>query len=64
MLVVGIRLIIEAKLKKLKSLHKGITPTNITHLTTVIIGGIAVVAGSFSFPGIRIESAAFHAIRG
>ncbi len=64
MLVVGIGLMIEVKIDKLKTLKEGITPANITHLTTVCVGAIAIIAGVFSFPGIRIETAAFHAIKG
>ncbi|MCK5149690.1 hypothetical protein KAJ87_02085 [Candidatus Pacearchaeota archaeon] len=64
MLIIGSGLIIEAKVKKLKSLSKGITSSNITHLTTVIIGLIAIVAGVFSFPLIRIVNPSFLAIKG
>ena len=64
MLIIGAGLIVEAKVKKLKSLSKGITSNNITHLTTVIIGFIAIVAGVFSFPLIKIVNPAFLAIRG
>jgi len=64
MLIIGAGLIIEAKVKKLKSLSKGLTSNNITHLTTVIIGTIAIIAGIFSFPTIRITNAPFLAIKG
>lgn len=64
MMVIGIGLIIEAKIKKLKSLKRGITSNNITHLTTVIIGVIAIIAGIFSFPPIRIVNPSFLAIKG
>ncbi len=64
MLIIGTGLIIEAKIKKLKSLSRGITSNNITHLTTVIIGLIAIVAGIFSFPMIRIINPCFLAIKG
>ena len=64
MLIIGGGLIIEAKIKKLKSLSRGLTSNNITHLTTVIIGMIAIIAGIFSFPLIRIINPAFVAIKG
>ena len=64
MLIIGTGLIIEAKIKKLKSLSRGLTSNNITHLTTVIIGLIAIVAGIFSFPTIRIINPCFLAIKG
>ena len=64
MLIIGAGLIVESKIRKLKSIEKGITSNNLTHLTTVIIGGIAVIAGIFSFPPIRIVNPAFLAIKG
>ena len=64
MLIIGLGLIIEAKIKKLKSLANGFTSTNITHLTTIVIGFIAILAGIFSFPAIRIETPGFLAIKG
>jgi len=64
MLIIGAGLIIEAKVKKLKSLSRGLTSNNITHLITVIIGAIAIIAGIFSFPAIRIINPSFLAIKG
>ncbi len=64
MLIIGVGLIIEAKVKKLKSLSRGITSNNLTHLTTVIIGVIAIIAGIFSFPYFRIINPPFLAIKG
>ena len=64
MLVIGLGFIIEAQIKKLKSLSKGLTSNNFTHLTTVIIGLVAIIAGVFSFPQIRIINPAFLAIKG
>lgn len=65
MIVIGIGLIIEAEIKKLKSLKRqGITPTNFTHLTTAIIGGFAFLAGVLSFPAINLQNPAFLAVKG
>jgi len=64
MLIIGVGLIIEAKVKKLKSLSKKLTSNNITHLTTVIIGLIAIIAGIFSFPAINFSNPSFVAIKG
>jgi predicted small integral membrane protein len=64
MFVIGIGLILEAKSKNLKSLTHGLDKNNFTHLTTVVIGCIALIAGIFSFPGIRIEAAGFLAVKG
>jgi uncharacterized membrane protein HdeD (DUF308 family) len=64
MFVVGIGLMIEARVKKLRSLSRGITSNNITHLTTVIIGFVALIAGIMSFPPINVVNPAFLAIKG
>lgn len=64
MFIIGLGFIVEAQIRKLRTLAKGLDPSNFTHLTTIIIGLIAVVAGIFSFPGIRIESPGFLAIKG
>ncbi len=64
MLIIGVGLILESKVRRLKSIEKGMNSNNFTHLTTVIIGIIAIVAGIFSFPFIRINNPAFLAIKG
>lgn len=65
MILLGAGLIFEAKIKKLKNISKkGLSQNNFTHLITIIIGGIAIIAGIFSFPGIRIINPAFIAIKG
>jgi len=65
MFVVGIGLILESRFKWIKSLpEKGLTSNNFTHLTTMVIGSIALVAGIFSFPEVRIDNPAFIAIKG
>jgi hypothetical protein len=64
MFIIGIGLIIESKLRRLKSLGNGITSNNVTHLTTIIIGSIAIIAGIFSFPWIKITFPGFIAIKG
>lgn len=64
MFIIGGGLALEAKVKKLKSLKRGITSNNITHLTTIIIGIVAIMAGIFSFPSIKITHPSFLAIKG
>lgn len=65
MIVIGIGFIIEAKFDTLKKIRvEGLNPTNFTHLTTLIIGVIAIVAGIFSIPAIRIEATGFLAVKG
>jgi hypothetical protein len=65
MTTIGIGFIIEGQITKLKNIkYQGLTPTNFTHLTTVIIGVIAVITGIFSIPAIRIEAHGFLAVTG
>lgn len=65
MIVIGIGFIIEAKFDTIKKIRvEGITPTNFTHLTTLIIGVIAIFAGIFSIPQIAIEATGFLAVKG
>ena len=65
MFIIGIGLSIEIQLKKLKLIPKqGLTRDNITNLITVIIGVVAIIAGIFSFPSIRIENPSFLAVKG
>ncbi len=63
LLVIGLGLIIEARIKTLKSLSKKLTSNNFTHLTTAIIGFIAIL---FSLPllKIQIQNPVFDAIKG
>ena len=65
MIVIGVGLIFEAEIKKLKNLKKeGLTPGNFTHLTTAIIGLFALMAGLFSFPLIDFQNQSFLAVKG
>lgn len=65
MIAIGIGFIIEAKFETLKNIRRqGLNPTNFTHLTTLIIGVIAIFAGIFSIPIIRIEATGFLAVKG
>jgi peptidoglycan/LPS O-acetylase OafA/YrhL len=64
MLVVGAGLLVDADLKTLKSLKRGLTPKNFTHLVVAVIGTLAVVAGIFSLPRITIEHPMFLSIKG
>jgi len=65
MFIIGIGLIIEIKLSRLKALStEGMNKENFTNLITVIVGFVAIIAGIFSFPPIRIEIPAFLAVKG
>jgi hypothetical protein len=64
MFIIGGGLVLEAKFKNLRSLANGLNKNNFTHLTTVVIGIIAIIAGIFSFPPIRVETPGFLAVKG
>lgn len=64
MLVIGGGMILEANFDKIKSLKHGLNSGNFTHLTTMIIGVIAILAGIFSIPQIRVETPGFLAVKG
>jgi hypothetical protein len=65
LLILGLGLIAEGQVKRIGSIREqGLTPTNFTHLITIIVGVIAVLAGIFSIPLIRVETAGFLAVKG
>ena len=65
MLIIGGGLILESEAKSLVAIKEvGLTSTNFTHLITIIIGFIAVLAGIFSLPLIRLHNPSFVAIKG
>jgi hypothetical protein len=65
MLILGIGLIIEVKLQRLKSIYShGLTRDNFANIIVIIIGIFAIVAGIFSFPQIRVSNPSFVAIKG
>ena len=64
MIIIGIGLIWETNFGEIKTLAKGINPSNLTHLTTIIVSVIAVIGGIFSIPQIRIDNPGFLAIKG
>lgn len=65
MIILGVGLILEVKLQKLRSISRGgITRDNFTYIITIIIGIFAIFAGIFSIPFIRIDNPSFIAIKG
>jgi hypothetical protein len=64
MVIIGIALILEAQISKLRTIASGLTHENFSRLVTVIIGAIAIFAGIFSFPRIEFTNPAFVAIKG
>ena len=65
MLVIGFGLVVEGQITKFGRIkHEGLNPKNFTHLITVVIGILAIIAGAFSLPFIRIETSGFLAVKG
>tara|TARA_Y100000310_G_scaffold345793_1_gene470022 strand:- start:9783 stop:10181 length:399 start_codon:yes stop_codon:yes gene_type:complete len=67
MFIIGIGLVVEGDpfTLKLRSLrHEGLNPKNFTKIITSVIGLIAIFAGIFSFPNVRIETQGFIAVKG
>lgn len=65
MLIIGVGLIIEGQISTLRQIrYQGLTPTNFAHLTTVIVGTIAIFAGLVSLTQVGIESSSLNAVKG
>lgn len=64
MIIIGTGLIMETKFEKIKTLSQGLNGSNMTYLTTLIVSVVAILAGIFSIPQIRIENPGFLAIKG
>lgn len=64
MFVIGVALVLESDYHVLKTLRHDVNPKNFNHLTTAIVGVIAIVAGIFSLPQIRLEHPMFLSVKG
>jgi len=65
MIVIGVGLVLEGQITRIKEIRlEGLTPTNFTHLTTIVIGIIAIISGIFSFPILRVDNQGFLAVKG
>ncbi|MFH1377114.1 MAG: hypothetical protein ABIH25_05780 [Candidatus Woesearchaeota archaeon] len=65
MFIIGFGITIESRFKRLQSIvNNGLTSNNFTHLTTVTIGAIAILAGLLSLPFFGINNPAFLAMKG
>ncbi len=63
LIIVGVGMLAEGKIMRLGRIREeGLTPVNFTHLITVIVGAIAVVAGFLNFGGVT--HASFQAVKG
>jgi len=65
LITLGIGLILEISLRKLKKVKtEGLTPEVLGELTMLIVGSFAVIAGFLSLPQINIQNPSFLAIKG
>lgn len=64
MIIVGVGLALEARIRRLRTLKYGLNPANFTTLITLTIGGIAILTGVLSAPYLGIQNPSFHAIKG
>lgn len=65
MLIIGAGLVMEGQIGRLRHIKdEGLNSKNFAHLITIIIGFIAVIAGIFSLPSIRLINPGFVAIKG
>jgi|GEM_PF-1695869 len=64
MFLVGIGLILEARIRRLRTLKYGLNPSNFTTLITLTVGGIAIVTGILSAPYFGLQNPSFFAIKG
>jgi hypothetical protein len=64
MVIVGIGLILEARIRRLRTLKYGLNPANFTTIITLTIGGIAIITGVLSVPYFGFENPSFLAIKG
>lgn len=64
MAIVGIGLVLEARIRRLRTLRYGLNPANFTTLITLTIGGIAILTGVLSAPYFGFQNPSFFAIKG
>lgn len=65
LLVMGIALVVEGRIKQLTvNIRKDLSSNDFAHIVTAVIGVMAIIAGIFSIPQIRIEHHVFLAVKG
>ena len=64
LLIVGLAMLVEVNYQQLSKMEEGLTKRRFVNLTTLVLGGLALVAGVLSIPGIRFENPGFLAIKG
>lgn len=64
MIIIGLGLVLEAKIRRLRTLKYGINPANFTTLITLTIGGIAIITGILSIPYFGLQNPSFFAMKG
>lgn len=64
MFIVGIGLILEARIRRLRTLKYGLNPGNFTTIITLTVGLIAIITGVLSTPYFGFQNPSFLAIKG
>ena len=64
MIIIGIGLVLEARIRRLRTLRHGLNPANFTTLITLTVGGIAILTGVLSAPYFGFQNPSFFAIKG
>jgi hypothetical protein len=64
MFIVGIGLVLEAKIRRLRTLKFGLNPGNFTTLITLTVGAIAIITGVLSIPYFGFQNPSFLAMKG
>ncbi len=62
--IIGIGLILEARIRRLRTLKYGLNPANFTTIVTLTIGAIALITGALSIPLLGLKNTSFFAMKG
>ena len=62
--IIGIGLILEARIRRLRTLKYGLNPANFTTIITVTVGTIAIITGFLSMPILGLNNPSFFAVKG
>jgi hypothetical protein len=65
LLALGLGLILETSLRELRSIErKGLSSEYLGKITMIVVGSLAIIAGTLSLPQINIQNPSFLAVKG